>query len=54
MPKKVKPVQTIYYDPSSTELYIYIRRKGWLQPTPYVYKKPDLTFVKNYKNEKKY
>jgi hypothetical protein len=42
------------YVPPPLELYIYIRKKGWLQPIPYVYKMPDLNFWKNFiKNYKK-
>ena len=39
------------YIPPPLELYIYIRKKGWLQPIPYVYKIPDLNFIKNYKKK---
>lgn len=39
------------YNPPPLELYIYIRKKGWLQPIPYVYKIPDLNFIKNYKKK---
>jgi hypothetical protein len=51
--KSAKPLPKLApdYIPPPTELYIYIRRKGWLQPIPYDYKIPDLTFVKNYKKE---
>ena len=39
-PKHIAPPQ---------EIYAFIRKKGFLQPTPYSYKTPDLEFIKNYK-----
>jgi hypothetical protein len=47
--KKVEIIDK--YIPPPSDLYIYIRKKGWLQPIPYVYKKPDLNFIKNYKKK---
>lgn len=50
--KKVEIIEK--HIPPPSDIYIYIRKKGWLQPVPYFYKMPDLKFWKNFiKNYKK-
>ena len=39
------------YVPPPYDIYIYIRKMGFLQPIPYKYNIPDLEFIKNYKNQ---